>query len=124
MTIGLVLALASTTLISLAYLREHEAVSRMSSLSLRHPGRSVRLLVADRAWLTGFGMETGGFALYVTALALAPLALVQSVAAGGVGILAVAGAHLAHRRMTRARADGSVRRRRGACAVGDLADRQ
>lgn len=107
MTIGLVLALASTTLISLAYLREHEAVAGMPTLSLRHPGRSVRLLVASRAWLTGFAMESGGFALYVTALALAPLALVQSVAAGGVGILAVAGAHFAHRRMTRREVTGA-----------------
>jgi hypothetical protein len=45
-------------------------------------------------------MESGGFALYVTALALAPLALVQSVAAGGIGILAVASARIARRRLT------------------------
>jgi hypothetical protein len=46
-------------------------------------------------------METSGFALYVAALALAELALVQSVAAGGIGILAVASARFAHRRLTR-----------------------
>ncbi len=33
-------------------------------------------------------MEGGGFALYAAALALAPLALVQSIAAGGIGLLA------------------------------------
>ena len=33
-------------------------------------------------------METGGFLLYAAALALASLALVQSIAAGGIGVLA------------------------------------
>jgi hypothetical protein len=99
--VALVLALASTTLVSLAYLREHAAVGVLPALSLRRPIKSVRLLLSSRAWLTGFAMESGGFALYVTALALAPLALVQSVAAGGIGILAVASARLGHRRMTK-----------------------
>jgi drug/metabolite transporter (DMT)-like permease len=100
-TIALVLALASTTLISLAYLREHAAVGDIPALSLRHPLQSARLLLSSRAWLAGFAMESGGFALYVAALALAPLALVQSVAAGGIGILAVATARMGRRRLTR-----------------------
>jgi drug/metabolite transporter (DMT)-like permease len=98
--IALVLALASTTLTSLAYLREHGAVVALPPLSLRNPLRSVQLLLASHAWLAAFAMESGGFALYVAALALAPLALVQSVAAGGIGILAVATARLGHRRLT------------------------
>lgn len=99
--VALALALASTTLISLAYLREHDAVGALPALSLRHPSHSLRLLLASRAWLWGFAMESGGFALYVAALALAPLALVQSVAAGGIGILAVASARMGRRRLTR-----------------------
>jgi hypothetical protein len=99
--LALVLALASTTLTSLAYLREHDAVGALPTLSLRQPLRSLRVLLVSRAWLAGFAMESGGFALYVTALALAPLALVQSVAAGGIGILAVASARIAHRRLTK-----------------------
>lgn len=98
---GLVLALASTTLISLAYLREHQAVAGLPALSIRRPASSVRVLLTNRSWLVGFGMESSGFALYVTALALAPLALVQSVCAGGVGILAVATGRIAGRRRTR-----------------------
>lgn len=105
--IALLLALASTTLISLAYLREHGAVGVLPELSLRRPVRSVRLLLGSRDWLTGFAMETGGFVLYVAALALAPLALVQSVAAGGIGILAVATARLGRRRLTRREAVGA-----------------
>ena len=99
--VALVLALVSTTLVSLAYLRQHDAVGELPALSLRQPLHSLRLLLASHAWLTGFAMESGGFALYVAALALAPLALVQSFAAGGIGILAVASARLSHRRLTR-----------------------
>jgi drug/metabolite transporter (DMT)-like permease len=99
--VALVLALASTTLISLAYLREHDAVGDLPPLSLRHPLFSLRLLLGSRAWLAAFAMESSGFMLYVAALALAPLALVQSVAAGGIGILAVASARLGHRRLTK-----------------------
>jgi drug/metabolite transporter (DMT)-like permease len=99
--VALVLALASTILISLAYLREHAAVGDLPALSLRRPLHLLRQLRGSNAWLAGFAMESGGFALYVVALALAPLALVQSVAAGGIGILAVASARLGHRRLTK-----------------------
>jgi hypothetical protein len=98
--IGLVLALVSTTLVNLAYVREHDAVGELEPLSLLRPAHSLRLLLADRAWLAAFAMESGGFVLYVTALRLAPLALVQSVAAGGIGVLAVATARLGHRTLT------------------------
>ena len=104
---ALVLAFASTTLISLSYLREHGAVAGLPPLSLRRPVYSVTLLLTNRAWLLGFAMESGGFGLYVAALALAPLALVQCVEAGGVGILAVASARLAHRKLTRREARGA-----------------
>jgi hypothetical protein len=98
--IGLVLALASTTLVNLAYVREHDAVGELAPLSLLRPAHSLRLLLADRAWIAAFAMESGGFVLYVTALRLAPLALVQSVAAGGIGVLAMATTRLGHRTLT------------------------
>ena len=96
-TVALVLAFASTILISLSYLREHRAVADLPPLGLRRPLRSVHLLLTNRAWLGGFAMESAGFALYVAALALAELALVQSVAAGGIGVLAVASARMGRR---------------------------
>lgn len=86
--IAFALALLSTTLTSLAYLREHTAAAALPALSLRRPLQSLRLLLTDRGWLLGFAMESGGFLLYAAALALAPLALVQSIAAGGIGLLA------------------------------------
>lgn len=99
--VGLVLALASAVVINLAYLRQHDAAAGLPALSARHPIHSVGLLFGDRAWLLGFGMESGGFLLYVAALALAPLSLVQSIAAGGIGVLAFASARVAKRRLTR-----------------------
>jgi hypothetical protein len=85
--IALGLAAVSTTLTNLAYLREHDAAAALPCLSMRRPLHSVHLLWTNRSWLRGFAMESSGFALYAAALALAPLALVQSIGAGGIGVL-------------------------------------
>src|SRR5437763_6232075 len=81
--IGLALAVASTTLTNLAYSREHDAAAALPTLSMRRPLHSLHVLLTDRSWMLGFGLESGGFALYAAALALAPLAVVQSIGAGG-----------------------------------------
>jgi hypothetical protein len=99
--VAIVLAFASTTLTNLAYLREHDAAAELPVLSMRRPLHSARLLLEDRSWMIGFAMESAGFLLYAAALALASLALVQSIAAGGIGILAVVMARMAGRRLTR-----------------------
>ncbi len=99
--IAIVLAAVSATLTNVAYLREHDAAAALPCLSIRRPLHSVWLLLTDRSWLTGFAMETGGFASYAAALALAPLALVQSIAAGGIGVLAFVSSRLGGRRLTR-----------------------
>jgi hypothetical protein len=96
---GLVLALASAALINLAYLREHDAAAGLPVLCMRRPLHSARLLLGDRSWLLGFAMESGGFLLYAAALVLAPLSLVQSIAAGGIGVLAFASARMTGRRL-------------------------
>src|SRR5438445_5964751 len=99
--IALVLALAATGLTNVAYLREHDAAAALPALSLRRPLHSVQALLTDRSWLAGFALESGGFTLYVAALALAPLTLVQSVSAGGIGILAFVSARMRRRRLGR-----------------------
>jgi hypothetical protein len=104
--VGLVLAFASAVVINLAYLREHRAAANLPVLSMRRPVQSARLLLNDRSWLLGFAMESGGFLLYVAALALAPLSLVQSIAAGGIGVLAFASARMARRSLSRAELTG------------------
>lgn len=95
------LALASTTLTNLAYLRQQSAAAALPALSLRRPLWSGRTLLADRRWLAGFALESTGFGLYVLALALAPLTLVQSIAAGGIGVLAFFSARFGRRELER-----------------------
>lgn len=97
--IAIGLAAASTTLTNLAYQREHDAAASLPVLSMRRPLHSLHLLLTNRGWLVGFGMETSGFLLYAAALALASLALVQSIAAGGIGVLAYVGERVSGRRL-------------------------
>ena len=104
--VALALALLSTTLTNLAYLREHDAAAALPVLSMRRPLHSIRLLLADRSWLLGFAMETGGFLLYAAALALASLALVQSIGAGGIGLLAYVSARMSGRQLSRRELSG------------------
>jgi hypothetical protein len=86
---ALVITVVSACSLNVGYLIEHSVASQLPPLSPRHPLRSARLLLGQRRWLLGFGVEAVGWLLYVVALALAPLSLVQATAAGGVGILAV-----------------------------------
>ena len=97
--IAIGLAAASTTLTNLAYQREHDAAASLPVLSMRRPLHSLHLLISSRGWLVGFAMETSGFLLYAAALALASLALVQSIAAGGIGVLAFVGERVSGRRL-------------------------
>ena len=85
---------------------------------MRRPLHSARLLLQDRSWLLGFALETAGFLLYVAALALASLALVQSVAAGGIGILAYVSARIAGRRLNRREVTGVLASVLGLVALG------
>src|SRR5689334_19748557 len=98
--VAIVLAGLSTTLTNVAYLRQHDAAAALPVLSMRRPLHSARLLLKDRSWLLGFAMETVGFLLYAAALALASLALVQTVMAGGIGVLAYVSARVARRRLS------------------------
>ncbi len=86
--IGLVLAFASALVTNTAYAFEHDAAAALPPLSPRRPFRSIEFLIDDRRWLKAFGTETAGWLMYVAALRLAPLALVQSVTASGVAVLA------------------------------------
>jgi len=87
---GLTAAFASALVTNAAYSLEHDAAAALPPLSPRRPFRSARLLLRDRRWLLAFAAETAGWLMYVAALRLAPLALVQAVAASGVAVLAFA----------------------------------
>jgi hypothetical protein len=87
---GLVLAFVSAVVTNTAYSLEHDAAASMPPLSPARPLRSAKLLLGDRRWMLAFAAETAGWLVYVAALRLAPLALVQAVVASGVAVLAFA----------------------------------
>jgi hypothetical protein len=92
--LGLVLAIASAVAINGGYALQHEAAASLPPLTLRQPLRSLSLLFGRSRWLLGFLGGIGGWVLYVIALRLAPLSLVQAAATGGIGVLALRGGRL------------------------------
>ncbi len=86
---GLGLALASALALDVGFLLQQSAVAGAPRLSLRRPLASAHALVASSRWVSGFCLGLGGWGLYFAALALAPLSLVQTVAAAGIGLLVV-----------------------------------
>src|SRR5438067_662949 len=101
MGFAILLTFASALAINWAWIREHHAASALPPLSVRRPRESLAMLLRSRGWITGFAAESGGFLCFVGALTLAPLALVQSLAAGGIGILAFLSSRIAGVRLTR-----------------------
>lgn len=89
LVIGLVLALATAVAFNWSWVTQHAITSQLPRLELRRPIWSLKLLFAHRRWLIAFVVGIVGWAFYVVALRLAPLSLVQSVSAGGLGLLAV-----------------------------------
>jgi hypothetical protein len=86
---ALIVTILSACALNVGYLVEYSVASKLPPLSVRHPLEAVRCLLAQPRWLAGFATEVSGWLLFVLALALAPLSLVQATAAGGIGILAV-----------------------------------
>ncbi len=99
--VALALTIVSACAQNLGYLLQHDVAAGLPPLSLRRPLASLSSLLAQRRWLLGFGVQVGGFVLYVVALALAPLSLVQATAAGGIGILAIMVTRISHVPLTR-----------------------
>lgn len=85
---GLLLALASTLALNWGWVEQHHAAAALPPLSLRRPLHSLALLFRSRTWVVGFATGLGGWGLYVAALSLAPLSLVQAISAGGIGAIA------------------------------------
>jgi hypothetical protein len=86
---GLLLALASAAALNWGYFVQHGVAAALPPLTLRRPVASLRLLFGNLRWVAGFVVGIGGWVLYVAALALAPLSLVQAASAGGIGLLAL-----------------------------------
>lgn len=86
---GLLLALFSTVALNYGFYLQHSAASRMPALTVRRPLASLAALFGNGRWVAGFVTGLGGWGLYIVALWLAPLSLVQAASAGGVGVLAL-----------------------------------
>lgn len=86
---GLALAVVSAVAIAGGYALQHSSASQLSPLTLRRPLHSLALLAGSGRWTIGFLAGIGGWVLYVVALRLAPLSLVQAASAGGIGVLAL-----------------------------------
>jgi hypothetical protein len=89
LTAGLLLALLSTAALNYGFYLQHAASGALPPLTLRHPGASLHALFTNLKWAAGFVLGICGWALYIIALGLAPLSLVQATSAGGVGLLAL-----------------------------------
>jgi hypothetical protein len=98
---GLVLALGSAVALNWGFFAQQGAAAALPPLSLRRPVSSLAALFAARRWLAGFLVGISGWALYVAALRLAPLSLVQATSAGGIGLLALFVARLGNDRLGR-----------------------
>jgi hypothetical protein len=97
--LGLVLAIASAVAINSGYFVQHGAATALPPLTLRRPLRSLVLLFRDTRWVVGFFTGIGGWVLYVIALKLAPLSIVQAASAGGIAVLAVLVGKLSRREL-------------------------
>jgi hypothetical protein len=92
--LGLVLAVVSSVAINGGYALQHASASHLPALSLRRPLGSFKLLLRSGRWTIGFFGGIAGWLLYLAALALAPLSLVQAASAGGIAVLAIGGPRL------------------------------
>ncbi len=115
---ALIITLVSACALNVGYLLEHSVASRLPPLSVRHPLGAARCLLAQPRWVAGFATEVSGWLLFVLALALAPLSLVQATAAGGIGILAVMVAHYTGVPLTRPEQVGVLVSIVGLCMLG------
>jgi hypothetical protein len=84
-----VLAALSALALNWGYFAQHQQASKLPPLTLRRPVRSLALLFSDRRWVAGFTIGIAGWVLYVGALSLGSLSLVQAASAGGIGVLAL-----------------------------------
>jgi enterochelin esterase-like enzyme len=95
---GLLLALGSAALINLGFLLQHRGLPRRGVGGL---AAALRGASRNRTWLAGQAIGWIGFAAQIVAVAVAPLALVQAFAAGGLALSVPLAAGIFLHRITR-----------------------
>lgn len=101
LVLGLILALVTAAAFNWSWVAQHSITSQLPRLTIRQPRRALGLLFGNRPWRFAFLIGLLGWALYIVALRLAPLSLVQAVSAGGLGLLAVLAQRAAGERLPR-----------------------
>ena len=81
---GLLLALGCAVLTNVAMLCKHRGAVRAPEVRFGAPLQSAAALFRSKWWTIGFAIAFAAWGLHVAALALAPLSVVQKLAAQGV----------------------------------------
>jgi drug/metabolite transporter (DMT)-like permease len=99
--IGLLFAVATAFCSIVGFLYKHRGAVESPAIEWRRPVRTSLALFRSRWYVLGLVVAMGSWGLHVTALALAPISLVQSVIAGGLVLLTVVADRLFGFRVTR-----------------------
>lgn len=84
---GALLALVASLALNAGYLTQHHGGRHLPPLDVRRPLRTLAGLLRSRVWLLGTATGMLGWALFVAALALAPLSIAQAFAGGGLALV-------------------------------------
>jgi drug/metabolite transporter (DMT)-like permease len=97
---GIILALLAAVLYNAGFVLEKRALRDLPPISVRRPGRMIRLLCTSRPWLTGFLVMGMGLMCQVVVMSLVPLSVAQPIQLAGLAILVVFSAVLLDERTT------------------------
>jgi hypothetical protein len=86
--LGILIALLCALATNVGFLCKHRGAIAAPAVELRRPLHSAAALFRSRWFAIGFAIAALAWALHVTALAIAPLSLVQTVVSGGLVMLA------------------------------------
>ena len=98
--IGLALALCASLAQGAGYLCQHLTADERPPVSARRPLRTLSSMLRSPWWRVGLLLGATGFVLHLSALALAPISLVQAFVAGGLALVAPMAARAFHHHLT------------------------
>src|SRR5436305_13654168 len=87
--LGILLALACAFIANLGFFFKYRGANEVPKVQVLHPLRSARRLYSSKWFTLGMITATASWGLHVTALALAPMSVVQVALAAGVVFIAV-----------------------------------
>lgn len=87
-TAGALLAAGAAVALNAGYLLQHAGAAGAPAVTPRRPLASLTGLLGSPKWLVGAATGTAGWAMHISALAHAPLSLVQAFVTGGMALTA------------------------------------